>query len=271
MFWSPAALAGMLAVFATGQSGLKIDNSRLTYGAPGPDRTSAQVFPGDEVYLSFELSGFQLDPTGVAKIKLSTEVFGKDGKLEYKQDNPEAPAIDLFKADKLFLNTRVDVGVKTPPGTYKVKVTATDSIGKGSVSTEKEVTLLEPTLAVVKAGLFTDKALNAPSEVFSTGQLAFVAFSVVGFSREGSTNHPKLKMEMVVKDDKGAVISDKPSISIDAAQPNKVPSTAQLLQGQFMIPLNKAGNYTLEIRANDLASNKSSQPVTLKLVVVDVK
>lgn len=271
MFLSPAAVAGLLAIVASNQSALKIENSRLTYGAPGPDRASAQVFPGDEVYLSFELSGFQADPNGVAKIKLTTEVFGKEGKLEYKQDSGEAPALDLFKGGKLHLNARVDVGGKTPPGTYKVKVTATDVVGKGTASTEKEVTLLEPTLAVVKAGLFADQGLRASAQVFATGQPAFVAFSVVGFAREASTNHPKLKIEMVVKDDKGAVVTDKPNIAIDATQPNKVPSTTQLLQGEFQIPLNKAGTYTLEIKATDLTNNKVSQPAVLKLVVVDVK
>jgi len=271
MFLSPAAVAGLLAIVASDQSALKIDNSRLTYGSPGPDRSSAQVFPGDEVYLSFELSGFQTDPNGVAKVKLTTEVFGKDGKLEYKQDSGESPALDLFKGGKLHLNARVDVGNKTAAGTYKVKVTAVDVVGKGTASTEKEVTLLEPALAVVRAGLFADQALRASSQVFATGQPAFVGFSVVGFTREASTNHPKLKVELVVKDDKGAVVTDKPNIAIDAAQPNKVPATTQLLSGQFQIPLNKAGTFTLEIKVTDLANNKASQPAVLKLTVVDVK
>ena len=271
MFLSPAAVAGLLAFVAINQAPLKIDNSRLTYGAPGPDRASAQVFPGDEVYLSFELSGFQTDANSVAKVKLSTEVFGKEGKLEFKQDSGEAPALDLFKGGKLHLHARIDVGNKTPAGAYKVKVTATDVVGKGVASTEKEVTLLEPAFAVVKAGLFADQALRAGSMVYSIGQPAYVGFAVVGFTREASTNHPNMKIELVVKDDKGAIITDKPNIAINAANPNKVPPTTQLLQGEFQIPLNKVGTFSIEIKATDLANNKTSQPVVLKLVVVDAK
>ena len=271
MFWSPAALAGLLAVITPDQSGLKMDNLRLTYGSPGPDRASAQVFPGDEVFLAFELKGFKSSEGGVTKIKLTTEVMGKDGKTEYKQDTGDSQVLDLFGGGRHFLHTRVDVGVKTPPGSYKVKITALDLTTKESISGEKDVTLLEPALAVVKTALFTDQAMRATSQVLGVGQPVFVGFSVVGFARESSTNHPKLKMELVVKDDKGAVVTDKPSFVVDANQPEKMPANVQVMPGHFKLPLNKAGNFTVELRATDLTNQKSSQPVVLRLVVTEAK
>ena len=78
-------------------------------------------------------------------------------------------------------------------------------------------------------------------------------------------------MELVVKDDKGAVVTDKPSFLVDANQPEKVPANVQVMPGQFKLPLNKAGNFTVELRATDLTNQKSSQPVVLRLVVTEAK
>ena len=61
-----------------------------------PDRASAQVFPCDEVFLTFELKGIKSNEGGVTKIKLTTEVMGKDGKTEYKQDTGDSQVLDLF-------------------------------------------------------------------------------------------------------------------------------------------------------------------------------
>jgi len=43
------------------------------------------------------------------------------------------------------------------------------------------------------------------------------------------------------------------------------------MPGQFKLPLNKAGNFTVELRATDLTNQKSSQPVVLRLVVTEAK
>lgn len=269
---SAAVITGCCVWIASAQSALTIENMRPTFGSPGPERTGpAQVIPGDTYYLSFDLKGVKVDATGTGKVRLETEATDAAGNRVFRMDSGESVVVNALGGEGVHSNVRLELGLKTIPGKYKLKVIATDLGTKASATKETELEVIAPAFAIVRVSSGVDQNLASTASVFGIGQALYVGFAVVGFQNDPATKHPKLRFEMKVKSN-GAVVSTATQVGeVNANQQQKVPADAQMIPGRFLLPLSKAGDYTLEVTATDLVNQKVAGPVSFNFQVVSPK
>ncbi len=268
---SAAVIAGCCVWIASAQSALTIENLRPTFGSPGPERPVAGVFPGDTYYLSFDLKGVKVDSTGTGKVRLETEASDAAGNRVFRMDSGESVVVNALGGDGVHSHVRLELGPKTAPGKYKLKVTATDIGSKATASKDAEIEVLPPAFAIVRVSSGVDQNLASTGSVFGLGQALYLGFAVVGFQTDAATKHPKLRFEMKVKSN-GAVVSTATQVGeVNASQQEKVPAGAQMIPGRFLLPLSKAGQYTVEVTATDLVNQKVAGPVSFQFHVVSPK
>lgn len=269
---SAAVIAGCCVWIASSQNALTIENVRPTFGSPGPDRAGAlQVYPGDTLFISFALKGLQTNNQGQGKVRLVVEATDAAGTRVFRQDSGETSFLNALGGDSFHTNVRLDLGPKTTPGKYKVKVIATDLTSKANATKESDVEVLPPGFAIVKVTAGTDQNLTSSATVFGIGQGLYVGFTVIGYQNEPATKHPKLRLEMKVKE-AGAVLPGASQIGeVNATQAEKVPQGSSMVPGRFLLPLNKVGKYTVEVTATDLVTQKVAGPVSFTFDVVSPK
>lgn len=269
---SAAVITGCCVWIASAQSALTIENMRPTFGSPGPDRSGpAQVVPGDTYFLSFNLKGVKVDASGVGKVKLETEASDATGNRVFRIDSGDAVLVNALGGEAIHTHVRLDLGPKTPAGKYKVKVVATDLGTKATAAKETDIEVLPPAFAIVRVTSGVDQNVTSSASVFGPGQALYLGFSVVGFQNDPATKHPKLRFEMKVKDN-GAVIGTATQVGeVNASQQEKVPAGSPVIPGRFLLPLSKAGTYTVELTATDLVNQKVAGPVSFQFHVVSPK
>ena len=195
--WSAAVIAGCCVWIASAQNALTIENVRPTFGSPGPDRAGAlQVYPGDTLFISFALKGLQTNNQGQGKVRLEVEATDAAGTRVFRQDSGESTFLNALGGDSFHTNVRLDMGPKTAPGKYKVKVIATDLTSKANATRESDIEILPPGFAIVKVTAGIDQNLTSSASVFGVGQALYLGFTVVGYQNEVATKHPNLRLEM---------------------------------------------------------------------------
>lgn len=270
--WSAAVIAGCCVWIASAQNALTIENVRPTFGSPGPDRAGAlQVYPGDTLFISFALKGLQTNNQGQGKVRLEVEATDAAGTRVFRQDSGESTFLNALGGDSFHTNVRLDMGPKTAPGKYKVKVIATDLTSKANATRESDIEILPPGFAIVKVTAGIDQNLTSSASVFGVGQALYLGFTVVGYQNEVATKHPNLRLEMKVKEG-GVVLSGASQTGeVNATQVEKVPQGSSTVPGRFILPLNKVGKFTVEVTATDLVTQKVAGAISFTFDVVSPK
>jgi hypothetical protein len=251
--WIPLVLAAASLV-ADQKDGLTLANVRTTYGAPGIVRENNKLLPGDHVYVSFDIEGITVSPEGKVQYSMTTEVLGGDGKMLFREDPRELEVVNGLGGRTVPAYTHLDVGVNAKPGKYTLKTTVTDRANKRSQTLSREFEVQPKQFGLARLTTTLDADARVPVSSFATGETLWVNCSVVGFQR--SDKQPKVSVELRVFDD-----SDKPVL----AQPFKgviekdVPETALSIPAQFLVALNRAGKFKIELKATDQLSGKTSE------------
>jgi hypothetical protein len=259
--WAPLLLAA--AGLVAGQNnGLALTNVRATYGTPGIVRDSNKLLPGDHVYVSFDIEGITVSDQGRVQYSMTTEVLDGEGKLLFREEPRDLEVVNGLGGQTVPAYTHLNVGVNAKAGKYTLKTTVTDRASKKSQSLSREFEVQPKQFGLVRLTTTLDADARVPVGSFATGQTLFVNCSAVDFQR--SNKQPKVTVEMRVFDD-----SDKPVL----AEPFKgviekdVPETALSVPVQFLIPLNRAGKFKVELKATDQLSGKTAElkfPITVQ-------
>jgi hypothetical protein len=251
--WAPLLLAA--ASLVIGQNdGLALTNVRTTYGAPGVTRDSNKLLPGDHVFVSFDIEGITVSPEGKVQYSMATEVLDGDGKMLFREDPRDLEVVNGLGGRTVPAYTHLDVGVNAKPGKYTLKTTVTDRASKRSQSLSREFEVQPKQFGLVRLTTTLDADARVPVASFATGETLWVNCSAVDFQR--SDKQPKVSVELRVLDE-----SDKPVL----AQPFKglidkdVPETALSVPVQFLVPLNRAGKFKIELKATDQISGKTAE------------
>ncbi|HMF12927.1 MAG TPA: hypothetical protein VKE94_11495 [Gemmataceae bacterium] len=259
--WAPFVLAA--ASLVNGQDGgLALTNVRTTYGAPGIVREDNKLLPGDHVYVSFDIEGITVSADGKVQYSMATEVLDGSGKSLFREDPRDLEVVNGLGGRTVPAYTQMDVGVNAKPGKYTLKTTVTDRASKRSQSLSREFEVQPKQFGLVRLTTTLDHDARVPAASFATGETLWVNCSAVDFQR--SDKQPKVAVELRVMDE-----SDKPVLS----QPFKgvvdkdVPETALSVPVQFLIPLNRAGKFKVELKATDQLSGKTAElkfPITVQ-------
>jgi hypothetical protein len=99
-----------------------------------------------------------------------------------------------------------------------------------------------------------------------TGQSAWINFIAVGFKRGGAKDEPNLVVEMRVFDEK-----DQPTLASPfVGEVKELPKDVTAVPMQFLLAMNRAGKFTVKLKATDKVANKTAE-VSIPLTVAELK
>lgn len=261
--WTTVALLAALSSLPDQAAPMNLTQVRATYGPLGAPRKDHQLLPGDQVFVAFNIEGITVAPDGRVLYCMETEVLNRQGKVVFRQEPRDLEAVNALGGTSLPAFAHLDVGLDSPAGEYTVRVTVTDRASKRSASLAQKFQVMDKAFGLVRLTTTTDPEGRIPSSVFESGGSLWVNCGVVGFGRN-SQGQPQVTVELRVLDEKGQPTLAKPftgEIGKDA------PTTLTALPVQFHVGLNRAGRFTVELKATDRVSNKTAL-LTFPLSVV---
>ncbi len=241
--------------------GLTLANVRSTYGILGPTRPERRFLPGDVFVLSFDIEGARPDAEGKVIYGIGLEVTDAQGKVHFRQDAKEHEARPSLGGAHVPAYASLQIGLDEPAGKYTLKVAVTDRASGMSQSVTRDYEVLPPGFGIVRLTAAGDPSGVAPASVALEGQPLWLNFAAVGFQREGG--QPNLAVELQILDGDGKPTLAKP---LTGEVRKDVPNKARGVPMQFVLELNRAGKYTLELKATDRVAGKSataSYPLTV--------
>jgi hypothetical protein len=260
-----AVLLGALA-FAPGQADkLTLANVRTLHGVLGVPRADNKLLPGDTVVIAFDIVGIQTDADGKANYSIGMDVSDAQGKVLFKQKPRKLEATASLGGNRLAAFATLDVGLSTKPGDYKVKVEVADLKANTVRNLTKTFKVLPAGFGVVRLTTTSDADGRYPAPALAAGQSVWVNFAAVGFER--SQGKPNLAVSLRVLDERGRPTLPKPHTG---EMKQELPAKVTAVPMQFLVALNRAGSFTVEISVTDKVAQKTSK-LTFPLKVLETK
>jgi hypothetical protein len=265
--WTTLALVAALSL-APGQSGqLTLSNVHSTYGFLGAERASPKFIPGDTFFVSFNIDGVKVDPSGEVLYSMSMEVNNSQGKSIYKQDPRDLTAFNSLGGSRLPAFAHVEIGLDQPPGEYTLSVTVVDRSTKSKQVLTSKFEVLPKAFGIVRLQTSMDPQGNMPApSIGVTGQSVWVNFAAIGFERDKAKKQPDVGVEMRLLDESGKPTLAK-AYTGEVTGANSVPAEVQALPMQFLLALNRSGKFVVELQATDRISKKTTKlsfPITVQ-------
>ena len=254
MFTSVAFVAA-LSLLPT-QAGLTLSNPRVTYGELGAVRSDTKFLPGDIFFLAYDIDGMKVDDTGRVKYSMAMNVVDSDNKPIFKQDPIERTDFLPLGGTKLPARAFVTIGLDQAPGIYTCRVKVIDIATKAEKEIEQKFEVLKKNFGLVVVYTSADGKGEIPSPALGiAGQSVFVHFALVGFARDAKGKQPNIDVEMIVYAKDNTPTLPKPStLTIDSG----VPESENVVPLRFLLPMNRDGDFRVELKATDKVSKATS-------------
>jgi len=248
--------AGSFALTPTQSGALNLTNVRTTYGELGAVRTNDNYLQGDVYFLAFDIEGITVGADGKVSYAMSVEATDKSGKAIFKQDKP-VERDEFLPLGGNRLPGRAFLGLKLDqePGPYTCKVTVIDRANKATKVLERQFHVIKKELGLIGLYLTYDKdgAMPAPPSGV-VGQNLNIHGAVIGFGR-GPDKKPNATIELRLFDENKRPTVAKPQ---SASVPKEVPEGEEFAVFWFLVPLNREGSFTAEIKVTDTTTGKSA-------------
>jgi hypothetical protein len=265
------ALAVALSLTPAQAGQLRLTNERVTYGLLGSTRSDAKILPGDNYYLAFDIEGLQVNNYGKVLYSMSIEFLNKEGKSQFKKDadtERDLEATNLLGGSRVPAFAFTEIGTDTPPGDYTLRIAVTDRTTKKNVNLTRKIQVLPKSFGLVRVQFIHVAQVYVPAPPLGVvGETLALSCGVVGFDRDKMSKQPSLAYELRVYDENGKPTVTKP----DAIQIDKdVNEAFSVVEVPFVVPLNRAGKFTIELKATDQLTKKTTA-IKLPLTVLDLK
>lgn len=257
--WTTLVLAAVLQTAPAQAGKLELTNVRPTFDTFGAPRPNNQVVPGDTFWLAFDVDNITVDKNNKATYSVRQEVQDSKGKVIFAEDTKDRPlTADLsVGGNRVPVSLKTDAGLDTAPGEYTLKVSVTDHLAKTTAAAERKFQVLAPTFGLVRLRTSYDPAGNVPAPMVGVpGQFVHINFAAVGFARDAK-KQPNLVVEMNIVDEKGKPVLLKPD-SGTINEKNGIPESTRGVPMGFVLALNRPGKFTVELKATDQVSKKTS-------------
>lgn len=262
--WTTFALVAVLGLPPADSGRLALTNIRTTYGVLGMPRHGTKFLPGDEVVIAFDVEGMTVDDSGKVLYSVAMEVTDDKGDVKFRQAPHKLEANNSLGGNRIPAFAHLRIGLDQPKGTYKVKVTVKDLAGNASKSMPGSYEVLPPDFGLVRLTTTGDPQGMVPLPFPAEGQSMWVRFGAVGFERDKSSRQPNIEVTLSVRDEDGNPTLRKP---MSGTVVKDVPAKARGIPMQFMLELNRAGKFTVELNAKDKVSGKTAKlsfPLTVQ-------
>jgi hypothetical protein len=255
MFGTLVATAAL--AFSPSQAGsLNLTNVRTTYGELGAVRTDNRYLPGDWYFLAFDIEGITVNTEGKVSYAMSVEVTNKAGQTVFKQDKPvESDEFLPLGGNRLPGRAYVFLKPDQEPGTYTCKVSVTDRVTKATKVLERPFEVIKKDLGLIGMVIsYDDKASMPAPPAGVVGQNLFLHSFLIGFGR-GADKKPSASVELRILDDAKRPTLAKP---LAAVVPKDIGDGEDAARIMFLLPLNREGTFTAELKAVDAATGKTA-------------
>jgi hypothetical protein len=258
------ALLSVLGLAPGQADGLTLTGVQLTHGVLGPPRRDSRLLPGDSLYVAFTIEGISADPAGKVLYHMTTEVTSASGKVTFKPPTPrDLEAINALGGNSLPAYARIDIGLDEAPGNYTAQIVVTDRTTKKTATLTQPFTVLPKGFGAVRLSITKDAEGLTPAGLLGPGESVWVNMAVVGFARDPNTKQPRVSFELRVLGSDGKPTVTKPFAGVVEKD---VGASALSVPVQFLLPLNRAGKFTVEVTATDELTGKKSN-LSFPLVV----
>ena len=264
--WHAVALTLVMTSSVVSAGELELVGNGFSYGFLGAKRADSRFLPGDVVVFNFMIQGLQYDSDGKASYSVALTLVDDKGKVHLEQKPQKLQAFNYLGGDGLPGVAHVQLAPEHPAGKFTMKVTVTDQSNQSSKTLEQGFEVLPPDFGLVQVNVSADREGLVPiPPVGVVGQTLFVNFSAVGFGRQGSSKQPDIAVTLRLLDSNGKSTTPKP---LTGEARRSIPENLKLLGMQFGVSLNRTGSFSVEIKATDRISNKTST-VTFPLRVLE--
>lgn len=261
--WATLTLMTALTLTPAQAGSLQLTNERVTYGPLGPTRTDKKFLPGDVYFLNFDIEGLE-GRDGMVRYGMKMELIDGKGKTKFASDTEERRVLNILGGNRMPGFAHAILGLDAEPGEYTLRLNVTDMTNKATKALVRKFEVAPRDFGIVKVNYTYDTRLPAPSTVF-VGQPFVLMFGITGFDRAGAMKQPNVSLELRILDEQGKPTTAKPvTDTINSMIEEKV----TILDGSFDLALTRPGKFTVELKATDNLSRKSSS-VTLPLTVFE--
>jgi hypothetical protein len=254
-----------VALFALGilpglSPAVEIKNIRPCFGPFGATRFEAKCLPGDVLFMTYDIDSLVIDPkTGKARYSTTLELLDARETSIFKSPT-EYEVVPALGGTIMRGDLHVIMGAKQAPGKYSIRFTVRDKNGKA-----ENDKVFKYDFEVVKEA-FGFVGVSAPA-VGLVGQPYVTGFGLVNLKLDAK-GKPDVEMTVRVLDDKGKQVSDQKVIF-----PRDLPEKTDLKEANFVewahpLFLNRAGRFTIEIKAQDKNSGAKAE-FSYPLTVID--
>jgi hypothetical protein len=235
------------------QGTLSLTNPRYTFGLLGPARADAKVLPGDTLTLQFDIENLSVDKEGKVNYSTGLEVADPSGKNIFTQPARDQEVFVTLGGTTLPGSAAIFIGADQAPGEYVLKVSIKDVANQKTGTLTQKFQVLPKAFGFIRISTTSDPDGKNPAGLLGVGESLYVNAELIGFSRPAGTQ-PNLVVEMRVLDEKGQPTLPKPfTDTVD----KDVPDKTALVPFQFLVSLNRAGKFTLELKATDQVGKKT--------------
>ncbi|MFO0865427.1 MAG: hypothetical protein U0744_12380 [Gemmataceae bacterium] len=254
------SLSVALSAFLVAQSGpLEVTNVRPTVGPLGPPVSKAVReqgrLPGDQAWFAFEVKNAKTDAKGKAKIGLSYEVTDSDGQPIFKEGPVVGELFDFLGSGSFPGTMNLDVPLDSKPGIYNVKLTITDLEAKKDAVFEAKGKVREPEFGIVRVGVYGDPLGRVPSPAVGVvGQNLFIRFAAIHFGKAEKKSHVEATLKVLDSEGKNVLVYGQTRKLSGGIVPD-----SPYAPGDFGLTLNRVGEFTVEIHAEDKVANKTTK------------
>jgi hypothetical protein len=267
--WTTLAMTAALAFAPAQQGELTLTNIRPTHGLLGPTRKDAddlKLLAGEVIVLSFDIEGLKVAADGEVEYSVAMEVTSnKDNKTLFKKEPEELKAYNILGTSRQPAFASVEIGTDTPPGEYTLTATVSDRAGKTSKKLTKKFEVLPRALGLVRLQLtYPPNGPFAPP-VGVPGQTLLVNFGGIGFARDQKSKQPNVVASMRVLENGKPTLEKESSGAV-----NKLAEEQSVMPLTFVLPLNRSGKFTVELKILDKNTDKTVTQ-SFDLTVHDMK
>jgi hypothetical protein len=250
------------ANLALGQAeGLSLGDTRFTYGVLGPARKDHRMLPGDKLFVAFDIKGITVDSDNRVHYRTAIDISDSKGKTFFKQAGQDQTVINVLGGNSFPAYARVDLSMDQAPGDYALNISVTDLGNNKTQKLAQKFTVLPKAFGIVGLTTSADQDGNLPAGLLGEGQSVWLHAAVVGFER--GKGQPNIDLEARITDENGKPTTAKPFTS---TLNKDIPANAGAVPLQFLLSLNRAGKFTVDLKATDKLSGKSfnvSFPITV--------
>jgi hypothetical protein len=262
--WATLTVAAVLTLAPAQAGKLTLINERTTYWKLGAPRESLKLIPGDVFFIHFDMEGVDVGPDGRVQYTMGMEFTDAAGKKQFVQEPQDQEAFNTLGGTRAPCLAFVQTGLDMPAGEYTAKVLVTDRKSKATQTLVKKFEVTPKDFGIVRLQMLNGEVPVPPTGV--VGQEFLIDFSTVAFERDKTTKKPNIALEMKILDDAGKPTFAKPF----SGTSSDVPDNFLAMRWVLPITLNRPGKFTIELKATDQVSKKTSK-VTFPVTVLEQK